>query len=178
MVDYDRRFAKELRRAGDAHRPVRPDENLESIFVWKETRCVSVQLTIQYDKCLYLLEDIPAHRGLVGTYIDVYHYPDGRIEPRANGSALPHRIYDKLSDVDEAAIVDNKRLGHILQVVQAVQAKRDNRRSQSVPSTDGVRRKRGRPPGTKAQRALDENDVLEAMVRMRDIAGRKADISK
>jgi len=41
MVDYDRRFAKELRRAGDAHRPVRPDENLESIFVRKETHCVS-----------------------------------------------------------------------------------------------------------------------------------------
>lgn len=51
--------------------------------------------------------------------------------------------------------MDNKRLGHVLQVVQLVQEKRDNRRSQSAPSSEGVLRKRGRPPaGKKAPRAL------------------------
>lgn len=115
---------------------------------------------------LYLLPDTPEHRKLAGRYIDVYHYTDGRIEPRANGAALPYATYDRLSEVDQGAIVDNKRLGHVLQLVQYVQEKRDNRRSHSVPSTDGVPRKRGRPPGKKSQRSLDQNDMLEALQRL------------
>jgi hypothetical protein len=61
------------------------------------------------------------HRKLAGRYIDVYHYPDGRIEPRANGAALPYTIYDRLSEIDQGAIVDNKRLGAVLQIAQYVQ---------------------------------------------------------
>ncbi|BEU74500.1 hypothetical protein MAFF211271_40550 (plasmid) [Ralstonia syzygii subsp. indonesiensis] len=114
----------------------------------------------------YLLADTAENRKLAGRYIDVYHYPDGRIEPRANGAALPYTIYDKLSEVDQGAIVDNKRLGHVLQLAQYVQEKRDNRRSQSVPTTDGTPRKRGRPPGKKSQQALDQNDMLEALQRL------------
>jgi len=34
--------------------------------------------------------------------------------------------------------VENKHLGHVLEVAQAVQAKRDNRRSQSLPGNDGL----------------------------------------
>jgi len=166
MADYNARFGKEPLNSFNAHRPLRPDENLDLIFTWREPRCVSKSLTIQYDKMLYLLADTPEHRKLAGRYIDVYHYPDGRIEPRANGSALPYTTYDRLSEIDQGAIVDNKRLGHVLQLAQYVQEKRDNRRSQSVPSTDDVPRKRGRPPGKKSQRSLDQNDVLEALQRL------------
>ena len=63
----------------------------------------------------------------------IYHYPNGRIEPRVDGTALPFTTYDKLCEIDQGAIVENKRLGHVLQVAQLVQAQRDNRRSQSVP---------------------------------------------
>lgn len=167
IADYNRRFAKLPRHHRDAHRTVRPDEDLDLIFTWREPRCVSKSLTIQYDKILYLLADTPEHRALAGHYIEVYHYPDGRIEPRANGTALPYTIYDRLSEIDQGAIVDNKRLGHVLQMAQFVQEKRDNRRSQAVPGTDGVSRKRGRPPGKKAPRALDEGDVLEAIQRLK-----------
>ncbi len=166
IADYNARFAKEPRNAHNAHRPLRSDENLDLIFTWREPRCVSKSLTIQYDKMLYLFADTPENRKLAGHYIDVYHYPDGRIEPRANGIALPYTTYDKLSEIDQGAIVDNKRLGHVLQMAQYVQEKRDNRRSQSVPTTDGTPRKRGRPPGKKAQRSLDQNDMLEALQRL------------
>lgn len=87
---------------------------------------------------MYLLSDTHETRRLAGHYIEVYHYPDGRIEPRANGVALPFCIYDRLSEIDSGAIVDNKRLSHVLQVAQVIQSKRDNRRSQSVPAGDGV----------------------------------------
>ncbi|QQX88551.1 ISNCY family transposase [Cupriavidus necator] len=166
IADYNARFAKLPRNNHNAHRSLRPDENLDLIFAWREPRCVSKSLTIQYDKMLYLLTDTPEHRKLAGHYIDVYHYPDGRIEPRANGTALPYTIYDKLSEVDQGAIVDNKRLGHVLQLAQYVQEKRDNTRSLSVPGTEGAPRKRGRPPGKKSQRSLDQNDMLESLKRL------------
>ncbi|KUE84589.1 integrase [Cupriavidus necator] len=166
IADYNARFAKAPRNDHNAHRPLRPDENLDLIFAWREPRCVSKSLTIQYDKMLYLLADTPEHRKLAGRYIDVYHYPDGRIEPRANGAALPYTIYDRLSEVDQGAIVDNKRLGHVLQLAQYVQEKRDNTRSLSVPGTEGAPRKRGRPPGKKSQRSLGQNDMLEALQRL------------
>ena len=166
IADYNARFAKAPRNDHNAHRPLRPDENLDLIFAWREPRCVSKSLTIQYDKMLYLLADTPEHRKLAGRYIDVYHYPDGRIEPRANGAALPYTIYDRLSEVDQGAIVDNKRLGHVLQLAQYVQEKRDNTRSLSVPGTEGAPRKRGRPPGKKSQRSLGQNDMLDALQRL------------
>ncbi|PMY09002.1 integrase, partial [Pseudomonas sp. GW460-13] len=131
IADYNARFAKVPRNNHNAHRPLRPDENLDLIFAWREPRCVSKSLTIQYDKMLYLLADTPEHRKLAGRYIDVYHYPDGRIEPRANGAALPYTTYDRLSEVDQGAIVHNKRLGHVLQMAQYVQEKRVNTRSLS-----------------------------------------------
>ncbi|MEM5433588.1 ISNCY family transposase [Cupriavidus oxalaticus] len=166
IADYNARFAKVPRNSHDAHRPLRADENLDLVFTWREPRCVSKSLTIQYDKMLYLLADTPEHRKLAGRYIDVYHYPDGRIEPRANGAALPYTIYDRLSEIDQGAIVDNKRLGAVLQMAQYVQEKRDNTRSLSLPATEGVVRKRGRPPGKKSQRSLDQNDMLEALKRL------------
>lgn len=165
IADYNARFAKFPRHNYDAHRPVRPDECLNLIFTWREPRCVSQSLTIQYDKVLYMLEDTPDNRRLAGRYIEVYHYPNGRIEPRANGTALPYTIYDRLPEIDQGSIVDNKRLGHVLQVAKLVQEKRDNNRSQSVPSVEGSSRKRGNPPGKKAPRALDQNDMQEAMAR-------------
>jgi hypothetical protein len=98
------------------------------------SRCVSNTLTVQYDRVIYLLDDSPVNRTLAHHDLDVYEYPDGRIELRANGAALTYRQYDRLSDIDQGAVVDNKRLGHVLQVAQQVQLERDNRRISGSPS--------------------------------------------
>ncbi len=167
IADYNSRFAKPPRSNHDMHRPVRTDEDMSLIFAWREPRRVTQNLTIQYDKTLYLLADTPETRRLAGHYIDVYHYPDGHIEPRANGVTLPFTIYDRLSEIDHGAIVDNKRLGHVLQMAQLVQEKRDDRRSQSVPAGVNESRKRGRPAGKKAQRELNRSDIAEALACLR-----------
>jgi hypothetical protein len=65
---------------------------------------------------MLLLADTPELRRLIGRYIEVYQYPDGRIEVRADGTALPFVPYDRLAVVDHGAIVENKRLGHVLQI--------------------------------------------------------------
>jgi transposase len=166
VIDYNRRFAKPPRNDFDAHRPLREDEDLERIFTWREQRKVSHVLTLQYDKVIYLLEDSKAARRLMGKYIEVYEYPDGRIELRAEGAALPYTTYDRLSEIDQGAIIENKRLGHVLEIAKVVQAQRDDRRSQSGPShahlgQGAIALKPA--PGKKRQRQLDEGDLAQAI---------------
>lgn len=168
MTDYNRRFAKPPRNDFDANRPLREDENLDLIFAVREPRRVTARLTLQYDKNMYLLADTPQARAVMGKYVEVYDYPDGRIEVRANGTALAYTIYDRLSEVDQGAVVDNKRLSHILQVAQQVQEQRDSRRGGSTPARTNQgapTRKLKAAPGKKAQRAIDETDIALAIIQ-------------
>ena len=164
--DYNKRFAKEPRNAHNAHRAVRADEDLASIFSWRELRKVTKALTLHYERKLYLLGDTASNRRLIGKYLEVFQYPDGRIEIRAAGVSLPYFTYDKLGAVDQGAIVENKRLGHVLQIVQAVQTKRESR-SFDGPSTahraDGQVIPRHRLAGTKRQRELVPEDIETAI---------------
>jgi hypothetical protein len=174
MEDYNGRFAKAPRNEHDAHRPIRPDENLDLIFSWRELRKVTQNLTLHYERKLYLLPDIAAHRRLIGKYIDVVQYPNGTIELRAAGAVLPYSTYDKLGTIDQGEIVENKRLGSVLRIAQLVQAQRDDREV-AGPSTahraDGKHVPRTKRPGAKTQRELNSNDLSEAI----ETAGAQSD---
>src|SRR5258705_8243504 len=108
MAAYNARFAKPPKSDFDAHRPLRGDENLDLLMTWRETRRVTKSLTIQYDRVMYLLDDTPENRKLIHRYIDVWEYPDGRIEIRADGRVLPYRQYDRLAEIDQGAVVEHK----------------------------------------------------------------------
>jgi Homeodomain-like domain len=165
MVDFNARFGKTPRSEFDAHRPLRGDEDLARIFSWREWRKVSQSLTLQYAKVLYLLEDLPEHRGLIHRYIEVAEYPDGHVELWADGASLPYTTYDRFPEVDQGAIVDNKRLGRTLAIAAEVQALRDNRRF-AAPS----RTLHGEPPrpakvplNVKRQRLVNQLDLEQAL---------------
>ena len=169
IAAYNARFAKPPRSVFDAHRPLRDDEDLDQLMTWRETRRVSKALTVLFDRVLYLLEDTPANRGLIHRYIDVWEYPDGRIEIRADGKALDCRRYDKLAEVDQGAVIEHKRLAHALQVAQALQAQRDDRRISGSPSRTnrGVApRAKDRLPGTKKPREFTRSDLDQAIVQI------------
>ena len=114
IADFNVRFAKPAQRDHDAHRPVRTDEDLDLIFSWRVQRKVSRSLTLQHDRIVYLLENCEPNVALIHRYIDVYEYPDGHIEIRADGESLRYERYDRLGQIDTSAIVENKRLGHAL----------------------------------------------------------------
>ncbi|XUW93146.1 ISNCY family transposase (plasmid) [Burkholderia sp. M6-3] len=169
IASYNARFAKPPRSAFDAHRPLRDDEDLDALLTWRELRRVTKALTVQYDRVLYLLEDTVANRRLIHRYIEVWEYPDGRIEVRADGAALPCVPYDRLAEVDQGAVIGHKRLGHALQVAQALQAQRDDRRASGSPSRTnrGVPVERDQPrPGTKKQREFTRADINEVIVQI------------
>lgn len=166
-ADFNARFAKEPRSAFDAHRPVRRDENLDEVFTWRVQRKVTQSLTLQHEKRIYLLADSPDNRKLIHRYIDVWEYPDGRLEIRADGRPLPYERYDRLSTLDAGAVVENKRLARALEVAKAIQEQRDDFRH-SVAS----RSHRGQPananhaerrPGTKTQRAFTAQDIRDVV---------------
>ena len=173
IEDYNARFAKPPRNEHDAHRALRADEDLDLIFCWRELRKVTKALTLHYERKLYLLADTAATRRLIGKYIEVFQYPDGRIEIRVAGQSLPYSTYDKLGAVDQGAIVDNKRLGHVLQISQLVQSKRDSRAA-GVPSTahraDGHLVPRNKLVGSKRQRELAPEDLESAIQSKASIA--------
>jgi len=63
---------------------------------------------------LLLLEPNEATRPLARQRVTVVNYPDGRFAIRHKGLDLPFRVFDKLHKVDQATIVENKRLGAVL----------------------------------------------------------------
>jgi len=176
IAAYNARFAKPPKSEFNAHRPLRADEDLNLLFTWRESRKVTKSLTVQYDRVIYLLEDTVANRKLIHRYIEVWEYPDGRIEIRADGASLPYVPYDRLAQIDQGAVIDHKRLSHALQVAQALQAQRDDRRASGSPSRTNhglpVRSKE-RLPGTKKQREMTQADLNEVIVQLANPASSK-----
>ncbi len=175
MAAYNARFGKPPKSDFDAHRPLRADENLDRVLTWREPRKVKKSLTVQYDRVLYLLDDTPENRKLIDRYIEVWEYPDGRIELHAYGRVVPYREYDRLTEVDQGAIVERKRLSHALQISQVVQAQRDNSRIGKAPSRthrgDSTRPERKEShAGKKKQREITQSDIERVIV---DLAGQK-----
>ncbi len=171
VADFNARFAKPPRRDFDAHRPVRVDEDLDLIFTWRLQRKVSLSLTLQHERIIYLLKDTAANRRLIHRYIDVYEYPDGRIELRAEGGNMPYERYDRLPQVDTAAIVENKRLSLALQAAMVIRAQRDSRRKSSSPSRTNQGQapySRTALPGTKRSRQFTTEDLNLAVMTVCD----------
>ena len=54
--------------------------------------------------------------------VEIYDYPDGRIEVRYNGLSLPYTTFDRIRRIDQGAIVEKKRLSEALEMCREIQA--------------------------------------------------------
>src|SRR5271167_1313712 len=134
IADYNVRFAKAPANAKDLHRPLRAGDDLDDAFAWKEERTLSQALTLQYDKVLFILEPVEQAKAAIGKRVTVVDYPDGRLAIRYRGIELEYRTFDKIRQVSQAAIADNKRLGPILAMIRDEQRRRQlQHRSQRAP---------------------------------------------
>ena len=125
VADYNARFAKPPANKKDLHRPLRAGDDLDDAFAWKEERTLSRALTLQYDKILFILEPSEQAKAAIGKRVTVVDYPDGRLAIRYRGVALAYRTFDKLRQVDQGAIADNKRLGAVLAMIRDQQLQRE-----------------------------------------------------
>ncbi|QSQ93439.1 ISNCY family transposase [Acinetobacter indicus] len=120
------------------HRPITETaEELDDIFTWREPRRVTNSLTITYDKCVYLLEKTEENQRLIGKYLEFLEYPDGTVAIMHQGRKINYSIFDKLSQLNQREIVENKRLGsvlfHIQQQHEELKQQNKRNRSQSMP---------------------------------------------
>jgi hypothetical protein len=60
-------------------------------------------------------------------------YPDGRLAIRYRGLDLPYTTFDKLRQVSQGAIVENKHLGAALAFIREQQRQTPQQRSQKAP---------------------------------------------
>jgi len=124
MADYNARFAKAAANNKDLHRPLRAGDDLDDAFAWKEERTLSQALTLQYDKVIFILEPTEQAKAAIGKRVTVVDYPDGRLAIRYSRVELAYRTFDKIRQVSQAAIVENKHLGAALAFIRDEQLRR------------------------------------------------------
>jgi hypothetical protein len=137
MEDFNARFARAPFDSRDLHRPLAAHDDLDEALAWKEQRTVTQNLTLQYDKVLFLLEPNKITRPLARQRVTVIDYPDGRLSIRHKGVDLPYRTFDRLQKVNQATIVENKRLSAVLAFVAERQRERSETRSAKAPRRRG-----------------------------------------
>ena len=159
IEQFNQKFAKCARNSKNLHRPLtESDLELDDIFTWQEPRKVTKNLTITYDKCIYLLEPIELNHKLAGQYIAFLEYPDGTVALMHEGRKLNYSIFNKLAGLQQNEIVENKRLGSVLAHIQQQheELEKQNKRSRAKKSM----------PSRKAQKAVVEqrnlNPVLDS----------------
>ena len=103
--------------------------------------------------------------------VEIYDFPDGRLEIRWKGRSLPYSAFDKLQRVNHAAIVENKRLGEILAWIKEQQDRQP--RFNRVP--DGPRRS-SQKPGTLKNRALQIAEAAKSRSKAHPPGRRRSDM--
>jgi hypothetical protein len=105
----------------DLHGLLDPRQDLDQILCWREQRQVSHQLVVNYSRMKLTLKPESIAVRLRDKMVDIYDFPDGRLEVRWKGTSLPYSAFDKLQRVSHAAIVENERLGEILAWIKGQQ---------------------------------------------------------
>lgn len=134
---HNSKFARDPLNSKNLHRSIDDIEALDDYFCWKEDRTVSKNLTLQYDKIVYMLEPTNYAKGLWKKRVTIFDYPDGRLDIRHNGQPLRYSSFDKVQQVKQGTIADNKRLSAVLQHIKNEQDKTPQDRSKKAPKRAG-----------------------------------------
>lgn len=118
IADFNGRFAKPPANSKDLHRPMSSRDTLEDAFTWRVERTLSQALTLQYDKVMFILDPTEEAQDAIGKRVTIVDFPDGRLAVRYKGADLPYRTFDKIRQVNQAAVVENKRLGPLLEMIR------------------------------------------------------------
>lgn len=108
MTDFNQRFAVEARSAVNAHRPLTTQDELARILTWQETRNLSKNLTLQFDKVVYQIQTDRPTYALRKAQVLVCVNAQEEITILYNGKVLPYSIYKQ--QAKQAEIVSAKHL--------------------------------------------------------------------
>ncbi len=136
MQTYNDKFSRPPAQDLNLHRPLAGMNQLSDILCWRESRRVSQQLVVHDNRMKLTLHPSEITARLVGQEVEIYDFPDGRLEIRWKGLCLPYAAFDKLQWVSHAAVVETKRLGEVLAWIK----ERQNQQPTSSGDRVGPRR--------------------------------------
>jgi hypothetical protein len=113
MADLNQRFAVDPRSTVNAHRPLTAKDNLARILTWQETRTLSKNLTLQFEKIVYQIQTTRPTYALRNAHVTVCLNAQQEIIILYNGKALPYTLYHQ--QARQAEIVSTKQLDQVLQ---------------------------------------------------------------
>ncbi|WP_244598691.1 ISNCY family transposase [Rhizobium tubonense] len=177
---FNARFAIEPIKADNLHRPLNIAPNsLQEILCRREQRYVGQQLTFSFERQRVMLEENEVTRGLVGKYVDLYAFADGRFQVRWKGVTLPYTLFDSAQRVTHAAITESKRLGDVLAFIK-------ERQDQFLPppkvktnsEVNGYQKRGRKPPGRKGwvDQMIDRRAREQVASAPSTVAGQGCDI--
>jgi hypothetical protein len=128
IADYNRRFARAPASDHDAHRALRPTDDLSEILRWKELRKLTSNLTVHYRRSLYLVDATREALALRGQIVEVHETADGVVSIRHGRTELAASPFRKDGAVTQKDIEDNKYLSSALRSIQGAQIARDEQK--------------------------------------------------
>ena len=108
IQDFNRRFAVVARDSQDAHRPLRPQDELARILTVQETRVLSKNLTLNYNKVIYQVQTVRPTYALRNAQVVVRENRQGEIAIEYKGKTLPYTVYHR--QARQAEVVSSKQL--------------------------------------------------------------------
>jgi transposase len=116
ITDFNARFAVEPRDPEDAHRPLRPQDDLARILTVQELRVLSKNLTLNYHQVIYqILTSRPTY-ALRNARVVVRENRDGEIAIEYKGKPLPYTTHPRPTRQRE--ITSSKQLNLVLDKVE------------------------------------------------------------
>ena len=112
IKDFNQRFAVEPRSTVNAHRPLTAKEDLARILTWQETRTLSKNLTLQFQKTVYQIQTNRPAYALRNAQVTVCVNAQEQITIFYHRKALPYSIYKQ--QAKQAEIVSTKQLDRAL----------------------------------------------------------------
>ena len=120
IADFNQRFGVQPISQHDAHRPLTTQDDLTRILTWQESRTLSKNLTVQFEKVIYQVQTERPPYAMRKAQVTVCKDAAGNITLLYKQKSLPYTIFYKqvkqaevVAAKDLDAALQNQRLPHI-----------------------------------------------------------------
>jgi len=110
IEDFNRRFAVQPRSSHDAHRPLSRQDDLARILTWQETRTLTKNLTLQFNKVVYQIQTNRPTYAICHATVTICLDAQANLTILYNGKPLDYTIFHQ--QAKQAEVVDTKTLDH------------------------------------------------------------------
>jgi transposase len=112
MADFNRRFAVQPRSTQDAHRPLTPQDDLARLFRWQETRVLSKNLTLQFNKIVYQIQTERPSYAMRNAAVTVCLDDQENITILYKDKSLNYTVFHQ--QVKQSEVVQSKQIDQVL----------------------------------------------------------------